>query len=204
MDYRHSNRMDLSQKELRIADHFRAIMQELGLDVTDPGQVDTPNRVAKMYVRELCAGLNTESAPGMTVFPNDEGFDQIVLVDNITLVSLCQHHFLPFVGVCHVAYLPTKEGKILGLSKFNRYVRYLAAKPQVQERLTQEIYRGLCEILNTEDVAVVIKSKHLCCSIRGARDVNSATSTSVLGGKFRDGQVKEEFFNLLQLKSVAL
>lgn len=193
--------MDLTDKEIRIAGYFASIMLELGLSLSDPGQMDTPNRVAKMYVRELCSGLDEKNAPCLTVFPNQGQFDQIVLVDNVSLVSLCQHHFLPFVGVCHIAYLPSATGNILGLSKFNRLVQHLSSKPHVQEALTQEIFNDLKKVLDTEDVAVIIKAKHLCCAVRGVRDAGSQTTTSCLGGKFRsEMSVKDEFFQLLKLK----
>jgi GTP cyclohydrolase I len=187
-------------KVRKIAGHFAGIMETLGLDLSNPSLKDTPSRVARMYVNELCAGLDPDLAPTLTVFPNDEEFDQIVLVRNITLHSMCEHHFLPFTGVCHIAYLPTPEGQILGLSKFNRFAQYIASQPQVQERLTQTLYDKLSEVLQTEDVAVVISAKHLCCAIRGVKDVNSETLTSYLGGRFRtEPAIKEEFFNLLHL-----
>lgn len=185
-----------SDKISKIAAHFGSIMELLGLDLTDPGQCDTPQRVAKMYVNELCIGLDKERMPKATAFPNEK-FDQVILIKDITFNSLCQHHFVPFTGKADIAYLPTKGGNILGLSKFNRIVQYLAAKPHVQEALTQEIYSAFVEILLTEDIAVVLEAKHLCCGIRGVKDPESSTITSYLGGAFRSNpELRAEYFNL--------
>lgn len=142
-----------------IANHFSAIMRELKLDLTDPSLRDTPQRYAKMMVNEICSA-NFTKPPKLTTFPVGEAADQMVIVRNISIHSLCEHHFLPFIGVCHIAYFPDK--KLLGLSKFNRSAQYFGNKPQVQERLTNEIAHYLKSGLQTEDVAVVITAKHLC------------------------------------------
>lgn len=182
-----------------IANHFSAIMRELKLDLTDPSLRDTPQRYAKMMVNEICSA-NFTKPPKLTTFPVGEAADQMVIVRNISIHSLCEHHFLPFIGVCHIAYFPDK--KLLGLSKFNRSAQYFGNKPQVQERLTNEIAHYLKSGLLTEDVAVVITAKHLCCAIRGVHDANSDTLTSHLGGKFREQEVRAELFNLINLSKV--
>jgi len=174
---------------------FSSIMTELKLDVSLPSIKDTPLRVAKMLVTETCSAQFTDP-PKLTVFPND-GNDQMVIVRNITINSLCEHHFQPFTGVCHIGYFPDK--KILGLSKFNRSAQYFGNKPQVQERLTTEIAQYLSKGLKTEDVAVVMTAKHLCCALRGVKDPNSDTVTSYMGGRFREQSVRAEFLNLIKI-----
>lgn len=176
---------------------FGEIMKVLNLDLQDPSLKETPRRVAKMYITELCAA-QFNNPPKLTTFPVDEtNEDQMVIVRDIAIHSLCEHHFLPFIGTCHIAYFP--NDKILGLSKFNRTAQHFGNKPQVQERLTNEIANFLKSGLGTEDVAVVITAKHLCCAIRGVHDSNSDTLTSSLGGKFREQSVRSEFFNLINL-----
>jgi GTP cyclohydrolase I len=176
---------------------FGEIMKALNLDLTDPSLKDTPKRVAKMYVEELCSAHFTKP-PKLTTFPVDStNDDQMVIVRDISIHSMCEHHFLPFIGTCHIAYFP--KDKLLGLSKFNRTSQYFGNKPQVQERLTNEIANFLKKGLGTEDIAVVITAKHLCCAIRGVHDPNSDTLTSSLGGKFREQPVRSELFNLLNL-----
>lgn len=189
----------MEQRELRIAAHFREIMRELGLDVEDSSLADTPTRVAKMYFREFCArSTGHEGFPKMTVFDNRETNNMVVIQD-IHLVSLCEHHFLPYYGFAHVGYIP-QDNRILGLSKFPRLIKYLGQSPSVQEALTQEIGEVIKERLTTPDVAVVVNAQHLCCKLRGARDLNSTTTTSFLSGVFSEHpDVRQEFFSIIKL-----
>jgi GTP cyclohydrolase I len=178
-----------------IAAHQESIMELLGLDLTDPSLQDTPNRVAKMLVNDLFKGLDSGNAPEVKVFPNDKQYDQMLLQKDIVVQSMCEHHFVPFFGVAHVAYIPGDF--LVGLSKINRIVDYYARRPQLQERLTQQIAEHLTDVLKTDNIAVVIEAKHLCYSIRGIKDHSSKTLTSYLGGFFRNGDVRSEFYNLI-------
>lgn len=195
-----NNSKDTADHKIKvISEHFAKIMEALNLDLSDPSLKDTPLRYAKMMVNELSA-LTTGvlEMPKMAVFPNDKEYNQMVVVSDITFASICEHHFVPFYGSAYIAYLP--KDNILGLSKFARTVQLFSAKPQVQERLTQEVAMHLTETLHTEDVAVIMKAKHLCCSIRGAKDPNSYTTTSYVGGVFLEDAVKQEFLHLAGLK----
>ncbi|MBS0620248.1 MAG: GTP cyclohydrolase I FolE [Verrucomicrobia bacterium] len=167
-----------------IADAFRTIMETLGLDLTDPSLKDTPERVAKMYVEELFIGLDSEAFPVMRTFENPypSSEDGIIQIDEISVKSVCEHHFLPFVGKARIAYIPSD--RILGLSKAHRLVHYFCKRPQLQERLTVQIADALCHILQTEDVAVLIEAEHFCVTMRGASDSGSTTRTRILRGKF--------------------
>lgn len=182
----------------QIAGHFACIMETLGLDLTDASLKDTPRRFAKMYVNELCKGLKAENEPKVTLFPNDENYDQMLVEKRIHFTSMCEHHFVPIIGYVHIAYFP--KDKIIGLSKFHRIVDFLAAKPQVQERFTQQIANYFTKALGTSDVAIIVDAKHYCCSMRGVKDLNSSTVTSYVGGRFREmPSVKEEFFKMIGL-----
>jgi len=176
-----------------IASHFEHIMQILGLDLNDASLKDTPMRVAKMYVNELCATLSYQP-PKFTMFPTER--KNMVIVKDIQVVSICEHHWMPIIGKVHIGYIP--NGQEAGLSKFNRMVAYLAAKPCMQERLTHEIGLFLKTVL-TPDVMVVMKAKHHCCASRGVRDPNSDTVTSFIEGKFFQYEVRNEFLQLLAL-----
>ncbi len=183
------------EKILLIAYHFKEIMQILGLDLTDDSLKGTPMRVGKMYVREIFSGLNPENKPGMALFENKYGYNQMLVENNIALYSKCEHHFVPIIGKAHVAYI--SSGKVIGLSKLNRIVRYYAQRPQVQERLTRQIAEELKTILGTEDVAVVIDAVHLCVSSRGVKDTSSSTLTAEYSGAFLDAQKRDEFLKYL-------
>lgn len=174
------------EKKYRIAEHFTQIMDILGLDLNDDSLNGTPDRVAKMYVEEIFSGLNPKNKPKVALFDNKYQYNQMLVEKNITLFSNCEHHFVPIIGKAHVAYI--SSGKVIGLSKLNRIVQYYAKRPQVQERLTNQIANELKQILNTEDVAVIIDAKHLCVSSRGVEDNNSATVTSYYGGKFKNAE----------------
>lgn len=175
----------------KISYHFQEIMQSLGLDLNDDSLSGTPQRVAKMYVKEIFKGLNPANKPKIALFENKYNYKQILVEKNITLYSSCEHHFVPIIGKAHVAYI--SSGKIIGLSKLNRIVQYFSQRPQVQERLTMQIANEIKLLLNTEDVAVVIDATHLCVSSRGIKDVNSSTITAEYSGKFLNEVTKSEF-----------
>ena len=180
-----------------IESKFRDIMEIMGLDLTDDSLSGTPHRVAKMYVQEIFAGLNPANHPDVKTFDNVYGYDHMLVERNITLNSTCEHHFLPIVGVAHVAYIP--EGKVVGLSKLNRIVDHYAKRPQVQERLSRQVLKALQEILGTQNVAVVMDAKHLCVSSRGIQDEGSSTVTASYGGLFETApDVRAEFLQHIE------
>ena len=182
-----------------IEKHFREIMLILGLDLDDDSLRGTPHRVAKMYVKEIFRGLNPAHKPKISLFENKYQYKQMLVEKNISFYSNCEHHFVPIIGKAHVAYI--SSGKVIGLSKLNRIVRYFAARPQVQERMTVQIANELKKVLQTDDVAVVIDAKHLCVSSRGIKDETSSTVTSDFSGKFQDAQTRNEFLKYLELTS---
>jgi GTP cyclohydrolase I len=184
-------RISDTEKKKIIAFHFAEIMKTLGLDLTDDSLKGTPQRVAKMYVDEIYSGLNPKNKPQVALFENKYQYNQMLVEKNISLYSNCEHHFVPIMGLAHVAYI--SSGKVIGLSKLNRIVKYFSKRPQVQERLTQQIAKELQEILDTEDVALIIDAKHLCVSSRGVEDNSSSTVTSFYGGKFNDPEKIREF-----------
>jgi GTP cyclohydrolase I len=181
-----------AEKIAAITPHFAAIMQELGLDLTDDSLAGTPQRVAKMYVQEWFKGLNPAHHPEVKLFENRYQYQQLLVERDITLFSCCEHHFVPIVGKAHVAYLPA--GHVVGLSKLNRVVQHYARRPQVQERLTRQISEELKQSLGTEDVAVLIEADHLCVMSRGVNDTSSSTLTSEYSGRFAtDAALRGEF-----------
>ncbi len=197
-NFLHSDKLGTDEKtkmEL-IARHFRQIMILLGLDLDDDSLKGTPDRVAKMYVKEIFSGLPEENKPAISLFENKDGYSNMLVEKNITVYSFCEHHFLPIIGKAHVAYFPTK--KIIGLSKINRIVHYYSRRPTVQEKLTEQIALEMKTALNTQDVAVYIDADHLCVSSRGIQDVNSSTITSHYSGKFLDHEVRHEFLLLIK------
>lgn len=183
------------EKIQKISSHFREIMDTLGLDLNDDSLSGTPDRVAKMYVKEIFSGLNPKNRPDIKLFDNKYNYDEMLIEKNIHFFSNCEHHFVPIIGFAHVAYI--SNGKVIGLSKINRIVQHYAKRPQVQERLTVQIAEDLKKTLGTEDVAVLIDAKHLCVSMRGIEDTYSATVTSHFGGKFRDDNTRKEFLSLV-------
>lgn len=170
------------EKKDKISDLFAQIMDVMGLDLDDDSLKGTPNRVAKMYIDEIFSGLNPINKPKVALFDNKYQYNQMLVEKNITFYSNCEHHFVPIIGKAHIAYI--SSGKVIGLSKLNRIVQYFAKRPQVQERLTNQIAVELTNILVTKDVAVIIDAKHLCVSSRGIKDDTSATVTSFYGGVF--------------------
>lgn len=183
------------EKKQKIAVLFREIMDVMGLDLTDDSLKGTPNRVAKMYIDEIFSGLNPANKPKVALFENKYRYNQMLVEKNISFYSNCEHHFVPIIGKAHVAYI--SSGKVIGLSKLNRIVQYYAQRPQVQERLTNQIAEELKSILQTDDVAVIIDAKHLCVSSRGIKDDTSATVTSYFGGKFNTSDKIAELQNTL-------
>ena len=175
------------------------IMETLGLDLNDDSLKGTPNRVAKMFVKEIFGGLNPNKKPKASTFDNKYKYGEMLVEKNITLYSTCEHHFLPIVGKAHVAYI--SKGNVIGLSKMNRIVEYYAKRPQVQERLTIQIVRELQKALGTDDVACIIDAKHLCVNSRGIKDVASSTVTSEFGGKFKELAVRREFLDYVKLET---
>jgi GTP cyclohydrolase I len=173
------------------------ILETLGLDLTDDSLKGTPNRVAKMFVKEIFGGLNPNKKPNASTFENKYKYGEMLVEKNITVYSTCEHHLLPIVGRAHIAYI--SNGTVVGLSKMNRIVDYYAKRPQVQERLTIQVVKELQEVLNTKDVACVIDAKHLCVNSRGIRDVDCSTVTSEFGGKFKEQNTRREFLDYIKL-----
>ncbi len=186
------------RKIASIEKHFRSIMETLGLDLSDDSLVETPSRVAKMYVNEIFMGLDYNNFPKCTTVENKMHYDEMV-VERCTIKSSCEHHFVYFGTAhnpdklgCYVAYMP--KHKVLGLSKINRIVDFFSRRPQIQERLTEQIAETLKFILEVDDVAVLIKSQHFCVLTRGVEDADSLCITSYVGGRFRDDKsLKSEF-----------
>ena len=178
-----------------IANHFSSIMKILDLDLNDDSLKDTPRRVAKMYVEEIFEGLDDSKIPNIKKFENSFDYKGIILEKNISLFSLCEHHFVPIIGKAHIGYFANKN--IVGLSKLNRIVNFFSKKPQVQEKLTVQIVDFLKKELETEDVACIIDAQHLCVSMRGIKDVNSWTTTAEYSGKFLESNFKNEFLQLI-------
>jgi GTP cyclohydrolase I len=178
----------------RLALHFRGIMQTLELDLADPNLVGTEERVARMYL-EIFTGLEEGTEPTVTTFPNDEGYNQMVSVRDVPFYSMCAHHFLPFFGRAHIGYIP--GAKIVGLSKLARIVEFYARRPQIQERMTEQVIGFLQQRLEPLGAIVVIEANHLCMEMRGVKKPGSTTTTSAVRGAFLDRATREEFFELL-------
>jgi GTP cyclohydrolase I len=191
--------LDRSDKIALIEKDFNHIMHVLGLDLDDDSLRETPKRVAKMYVNEIFWGLDPDAFPKCTTVDNKMKYDEMVIERNINVQSNCEHHFVVIDGKATVAYIP--KTKVLGLSKINRVVEYFSKRPQIQERLTEQIYHALQYILETDDIAVVIDAQHYCVKSRGVEDVGSSTITSKLGGDFKnDLALRAEFMNLVNKK----
>lgn len=181
-------------KYLRLQESFTDVVTTLGLDLRDDSLRDTPARIARMYVDEIFSGLDYTQFPKISVIENKMNVDEMVRIDDISLTSTCEHHFITIDGTARVAYIPA--AKIIGLSKINRIVRFFAQRPQVQERLTRQVLVALQSLLETDDVAVSISATHYCVKSRGVMDVNSATRTTALGGAFKsDGHTRSEFLS---------
>jgi len=192
---------DLSDQEkiTSIKKDVENIMTTLGMDMTDDSLRGTPNRVAKMFVKETFGGLNPKHKPRASTFENNYKYGEMLVEKNIVVYSTCEHHLLPIVGRAHVAYI--SNGRVIGLSKMNRIVEFYAKRPQVQERLTMQIVQELQIPLGTEDVACVVDAKHLCVNSRGIKDIESSTVTSEFGGKFKNEQTKREFLDYIRMET---
>lgn len=188
------NGLGRDEKYRRISAAFTDITRTLGLDLSDDSLCETPHRIAKMYVDEIFSGLDYGKFPKITAIENKMQVEEMVQVDKIDLVSTCEHHFVTIDGYAKVAYIP--GNRIIGLSKINRIVRFFAQRPQVQERLTQQILVALQTLLDTDDVAVTINAAHYCVKSRGVMDSNSTTRTTSLGGAFKsNASTRAEFIH---------
>jgi GTP cyclohydrolase I len=184
-----------AERQERIAAHVRGILAELGLDQSDPNLAETDRRVAKMYL-EMFAGLEEGAEPAVTTFPNDEQYSAMVMEKQIPFYSMCAHHLVPFYGHAHIAYIPNQ--RILGLSKFSRILEFYAKRPQLQERLTEQVVGYLEESLRPQGAMVVIEARHLCVEMRGVKKPGALTVTSAIRGIFHQRSQREEFLDLLR------
>lgn len=192
------NDMDRKIKIELIEKSFSAIMRTLGLDLSDDSLIETPKRVAKMYVNEIFWGLDYTAFPKCTTVDNKMKYNEMVCERNINVQSNCEHHFVVIDGLATVAYVP--KDRVLGLSKINRIVEYFSKRPQIQERLTEQIFHTLQFILDTEDVAVMIDAQHYCVKSRGVEDTGSSTVTTRLGGGFKnDPAARNEFLSIARM-----
>jgi GTP cyclohydrolase I len=189
------NNIDRKDKIDIIENHFKAIMETLGLDLSDDSLEETPKRWAKMTVNEIFWGLDYEAFPKCTTVDNKMKYNEMVCERNVNVQSNCEHHFVIIDGLATVAYVP--KDRVLGLSKINRIVEYFSKRPQIQERLTEQIFHTLQYILDTEDVAVMIDAQHYCVKSRGVEDTGSSTVTCRLGGGFKtDPSARQEFLQI--------
>ena len=189
------DRQDTDTIVANIATHMSGVLRELRLDPDDPNFVETPERVAKMYL-EMFNGLFQGAEPKVTTFPNEEGYHHMVIEREIPFYSMCAHHFVPFYGHAHIAYIP--DSTIVGLSKLPRILEFYAKRPQLQERLTEQVAEFLMQKLAPLGVMVVIEARHLCVEMRGVKKAGALTTTSALRGCFSDRKVREEFLALVQ------
>jgi GTP cyclohydrolase I len=183
------------EKVKRVAFHVRGVLEELGLSLDDPNLAETDIRVAKMYM-EMFQGLAEGAEPKVTTFPNEEGYSHMVMEKQIPFYSLCAHHLVPFYGHAHIAYIPRE--RIIGLSKFSRILEFYAKRPQLQERITEQVVTYLEETLQPQGAMVVIEARHLCVEMRGVKKAGAVTVTSALRGIFHQKPVREEFLDLLR------
>jgi GTP cyclohydrolase I len=179
----------------KIGEHVEGILRTLGLDLADPNLRETPERVAKMYL-ELFGGLEEGAEPKVTLFPNDERYSAMVIEKDVPFYSMCSHHLIPFYGHAHMAYIPNDT--IIGLSKMPRILDFYAHRPQLQERLTEQIAGFLAQKLTPQGVMVVVEARHLCVEMRGIKKPGATTVTSALRGIFLNKPVREEFLDLLR------
>lgn len=188
------NNMPQEQRYERIKGLMTEVLSTLGLNLADDSLQETPHRIAKMYVYEVFSGLDYNNFPDIAMIDNKMGVEEMIKVRDISVLSSCEHHFVTIDGTAKVAYIPNK--KIIGLSKINRLVRFFSQRPQVQERLTQQILIALQTLLDTDNVAISINATHYCVKSRGVMDVNSQTETTALGGSFKSNErTRAEFLN---------
>ena len=186
------------EKIEKIQGYFEKIMLTLGLDLNDDSLKGTPYRVAKMYVKEMCSGLNPSLKPKVSLFDNKYDYNKMIIEKNINFYSNCEHHFLPIIGKAYIGYI--SSGQVIGLSKMHRIVNHFAKRPQVQERLTVQIFNELKNILQTNDVALLIDADHLCVASRGIQDITSSTITFESGGQFKNEKKWSEFLSLINVE----
>lgn len=188
------------KKKLAVIEkNVRSIMETLGMDLSDDSLIETPVRVAKMYVQEIFSGLNYNNFPKCTAVDNKMKYDEMVIERNITAISSCEHHLITIDQKVDIAYIP--NNKVLGLSKLNRIAKFFAQRPQIQERYAEQLFHALEFILETDNIGVVVKGKHYCVAQRGVEDTSSYTVTSKLGGKFKsDPTLRKEFMDLVNSK----
>lgn len=192
----YSDELERKDRIEEIERHFTEIMKVMGLNLSDDSLAETPKRVAKMYTNEIFWGLDYDAFPKCTTVENKMQYDEMVVERNVNVQSNCEHHFVIIDGLATIAYIPKK--KVLGLSKINRIVEYFSKRPQIQERLTEQIYYALQYILETNNIAVVIDAQHFCVKSRGVEDTGSSTITSKLGGAFKDEPiVRAEFMRYI-------
>ncbi len=190
-------KMDKNARKAKIELHFKSIMGLLGMDLQDDSLEETPHRLSKMYIDEIFSGLDYDSFPKITKIKNQMKVSEMVLVDEITFTSTCEHHFVTIDGSVAVAYYP--KDWVIGLSKINRVTQFFAQRPQVQERFTEQVLTAFQTIMETQDVAVFVKATHYCVKCRGIKDTNSKTITSAFGGVFlEDRETRKEFLTLIQ------
>ena len=186
------NQYSSEEKKEKIQYHMREVLSLLALDLSDDSLEETPQRIAKMYVDEIFSGLDYKNFPKVTMIENKMNVNEMVRVKGITLTSTCEHHLVTIDGMATVAYIP--RGKIIGLSKINRIVRFFSQRPQVQERMTQQILVALQTLLETDDVAVTMDATHYCVKSRGVMDATSETTTTALGGIFKSNPATRHEF----------
>lgn len=190
--------LSLDKKIGKISEYASKIMQTLGLDLSDDSLSKTPRRIAKMYINEIFWGLDYHNFPTITTIDNKMQYENMLIERHIKVNSICEHHFIPIMGEAFIAYIPNK--KVIGLSKINRIVEFFSRRPQVQERLVEQIFHTLCYVLDTDNVAVLIKAEHTCVKLRGVEDVNSDTITSRLGGEFLESSaLRNEFYQSIRI-----
>lgn len=188
--------MDNKARKSKIEDHVMSVIYLLNLDVKDDNLLNTPKRIANMYVEEIFSGLDYLNFPKITIIENSMYIEEMIVIRNINIISTCEHHFIVFNGKATVSYIPKKY--MIGLSKINRIVQFFSKRPQLQERLTQQIFVALQTLLSTNDVAVFIDAVHYCVKARGIHDVTSTTATIALGGVFKsDVNFRKEFLHAI-------
>ncbi len=192
-----ANLLPDDEKMKQIESKMREVLDILGLDLNDDSLSGTPRRVAKMYVNEIFSGLLPENMPKLSSFENKYKYGQMLVEKDISVFSTCEHHLLPIIGKAHVAYI--SSGRVIGLSKINRIVDYFSRRPQVQERLTVQIVKAMQKALGTEDVACIVDAKHMCLVSRGIKDITSSTLTAEYAGKFKDPEVRKEFWRYINM-----
>lgn len=192
-----ANTLQNDEKFSRIVEDVTDIMGVLGLNLKDDSLSETPKRIAKMYLNEIFWGLDYNNFPKITLIENKMRYDNMLLERHIKVNSVCEHHFIPIMGEAFIAYIPFE--KVIGLSKINRVVEFFSRRPQVQERLTEQIFYALSVLLETDNVAVVIKAEHTCVKLRGVEDVNSDTITSRLGGNFLSPSLRDELYQSIKI-----